>query len=472
MVYLSKDFDSLIRAHFASDPRVIRYETEYLKAGSIFSRDGREDAIEADMLRVQLALSAEEGSYLRIEAFFPETWEGRFLGFGNGGMAGGLPVSSLIRHANLHRVTCVTDLGTSRGQDSGIRNFAVARDFGHRATHLMTVYSKVLARLLYGEDPAYSYFFGGSTGGEQALSEAQRYPEDYDAISAGAPADNRIALHTYFIWNFIHTHSPDGKPLFDEALTRKIHSSAIAYAQAHGDGEKGDRFITMPYLEKGAIDAMVDFIVSSLSLSDDLAFHLRALYQGPTDSRGNKIYNGIPASGELYYCGISNTAQMDISPFPYPFIWVMGQDFDPFTFDFDDDFQKVSSTLSPHMDANDPDLRPFLERGGKLLIVSGTADPCVPFQDAYFYSEKVQSAVGEEKAKKGFRFFLIPSFDHGRAAGLDNASLIDDKGVNIYDALFAWREKGIPIDAVTASLRGYDEADDHLRTISPLIPRL
>ena len=92
-------------------------------------------------------------------------------------------------------------MGTAPNSDSGIGNPEVWKDFGFRATHLMTVAAKQVIRAYYGKEPELSYFSGGSTGGQQALQEAQRYPEDYDGIAAAVPAHCRTPLHAYFLWN-------------------------------------------------------------------------------------------------------------------------------------------------------------------------------------------------------------------------------------------------------------------------------
>ncbi len=94
-----------------------------------------------------------------------------------------------------------TDMGTAPDADSGVGNREVWRDFGYRATHLMTVVAKEAVRAYYGRGPEFSYFNGGSTGGQQAMQEAQRYPEDYDASWPTSPPHCRAPLHAYFLWN-------------------------------------------------------------------------------------------------------------------------------------------------------------------------------------------------------------------------------------------------------------------------------
>src|SRR6266481_1228307 len=80
-------------------------------------------------------------------------------------------------------------------------------DFGYRATHLMTVAAKQIITGFYGRGPRYSYFHGCSTGGQQALMEAQRFPDDYDGILGGSPANNRTHVHTNAVWVYKQFHA-------------------------------------------------------------------------------------------------------------------------------------------------------------------------------------------------------------------------------------------------------------------------
>ena len=152
---------------------------------------------------VKLVLNPAEGSNINVEVWLPDTerWNARFLGLGNGGAAGRISPKGLERASSEGYAVASTDMGTAPNADSGIGNPEVWKDFGYRATHLMTVVAKKIVRAHYGKAPEYSYFSGGSTGGQQALQEAQRYPEDYDGIVAAVAAHCRTPLHAYFLWN-------------------------------------------------------------------------------------------------------------------------------------------------------------------------------------------------------------------------------------------------------------------------------
>jgi feruloyl esterase len=152
---------------------------------------------------VKLVLNPAQGSNINVEVWLPdaEHWNARFLGLGNGGAAGKINPGGLASASANGYAVATTDMGTAPNPDSGVGNKEVWKDFGFRATHLMTVAGKQIVRAFYGKEPELSYFSGGSTGGQQALQEAQRYPEDYDGIAAAVPAHCRTPLHAYFLWN-------------------------------------------------------------------------------------------------------------------------------------------------------------------------------------------------------------------------------------------------------------------------------
>ena len=129
---------------------------------------------------------------IKFEVWLPEpgTWNGKLQGVGNGGVAGSIFWSSLAAALNRGYATVSSNLGHDGG---GIDfTFAIGHpelvsDWGHRATHAMTVVAKAAVEAYYGKPPAKSYFTGCSGGGRQGLMEAQRYPDDYDGIVAGDP---------------------------------------------------------------------------------------------------------------------------------------------------------------------------------------------------------------------------------------------------------------------------------------------
>ena len=151
---------------------------------------------------------------VRCELALPPAakWKGWFKGVGNVGAAGGLNKGWVLGPAAGGVAAAMTDMGSSNGRCS--RNPVAIRDFGHRATHLMTVGAKQLVEAHYGRKPSYCFFSGISSGGGQGLHEALRYPADYDGIIAGVPTNLRLSIAAYFRHVYRLTHDAEGRLLF------------------------------------------------------------------------------------------------------------------------------------------------------------------------------------------------------------------------------------------------------------------
>jgi len=398
-----------------------------------------------DICRVVIHSAPGVGSMINSELWMPEKWNGIFVGLGNGGMAGNISHESLAQYARLGYAVAHTDMGTSDGRRRGINNPDVWKDFGWRATHIMTTVSKEILHSFYGCAEKYAYFIGSSTGGQQGYSLAQRFPEDYNGILARVPANNRIFLHTYFLWNHVHLRSCSGKVLFDAEEVEKITNFATEFFNSRGDGEPGDNFITFPYLSESDIEELIEFFkLKNPEFSTEQLNALSAIYRGPVNPETNEqIYNGMPPGSEIYKCGITD-CQVEESPHFYPFLWVFGENYNGFDFDFSADLEKLSNALSADMNANNADLTEFYKCGGKLLAYSGSADPCVPYPDAVNYYNRVcQTMNGYETVKSFFRYFILPGKDHNKFGRGVNAIWSDEEKNDVFLALRSWCENGI-----------------------------
>ena len=366
----------------------------------------------------------------------PDAWNSRLIGCGNGGGAGGLTTFAVSDHARQGYVAVTTDLGTAPNPYlAGIDNPEVWRDYGHRATHLMTVVAREIIRQFYGRDPDYAYFLGGSTGGQQALSLAQRHPEDYDGILAWVPAHCRTPLHAYFLWNYQHTHRRDGSLLFTKEQEASYIATALEYVSSretfpHGRG----RFVADPRWSAEDREAVLaEAVRRDPTLTPEHVAALRALQDGPVHARtGRRIFEGLPpatafepAYGNLYIIN-----------------WVFGKDPDLFAIDFDRDIDRYFELLSPDLDAEDENLDAFRAHGGKLILFSGTADSCVPYTATLAYYKRVIDHIGSvEKTQESILYYLLPGRAHGGGPGVQ---LIRDD----FRLLRDWREKGIRPQAI------------------------
>jgi len=190
--------------------------------------------------RVEATARPTSDSEIKFEVWIPpaEAWNGKFQGVGNGGYQGSISYAAMANALRRGYAAASTDTGHT-GDDVifGQGHPEKVIDFGHRAIHVMTTSAKLIVRNATGRFAERSYFVGCSSGGHQALSEAQRYPDDYDGIVAGAPANDRIRQTFGFLGSWLATHSQDGAPLLTQPKLAMITTAAVAACDAN-DGLK------------------------------------------------------------------------------------------------------------------------------------------------------------------------------------------------------------------------------------------
>lgn len=362
-----------------------------------------------DHVKVSVECTPETGSFIRIEVWLPtENWNGDFMGTGNGGAAGALIPLMMQGPLGLGYAVANTDMGTSAGPDCGIGNKAVWKDFGYRATHLMTLAAKELIERFYGVPPKYSYFSGGSTGGQQGLMEAQRYPEDYDGILAGAPAHDRTNLHIGFIWDWLALNASE-KSRFTKENAAQVVKTILKKCGDAGGRREEDAFLYHPDRIR-----MTEDVLEGAGLCPEQTSALMKVYRGPFNPRTSEpIYPAMVMPGSEA-CGLGLAERSDEESFArdffYLFRWMFGADFDFKKFDFDRDVAKIHQELDQYLNATSPDLTAFRNRGGKLLIIHGTADPIIPYTGSIQYYEAVRREMGN--VDNFFRLFLAPGMEH------------------------------------------------------------
>ncbi len=144
-------------------------------------------------------------SDIKLEVWMPASgWNGKLQGIGNGGFAGQIDYAQLgtaVLHGYAATATDTGHVGAPTEAAWALGHPEKVIDFGHRGVHEMTRIARATVNGFYGRNPERSYFWGCSDGGREALMEAQRYPEDYDGILAGAPANYWTALVSAGVWN-------------------------------------------------------------------------------------------------------------------------------------------------------------------------------------------------------------------------------------------------------------------------------
>lgn len=402
-------------------------------ANPTVTANGRTTANVPPQTVLKVLLNPAKGSNIHVEIWLPDAarWNGRLLGFGNGGAAGNINPDPLRAQCAQGFATVTTDMGTAPNANSGVGNPEVWKDFGFRATHLMTVVAKQAVHAYYGKAADYAYFFGGSTGGQQALQEAQRYPDDYDGIAANVPAHCRTPLHAYFLWNDqILKKCP-----FTDAQKSTIQQAGIEFMAARQLPALAGKCVADPRSTTEDIEGVIQLARhKDPSLTDVQAEALRKLFDGPRHAvTGERIFCGIPFGSSF------DTAHGHLYLFAWAFAGRKATD----EVNFGDDIDTYSRVLGPYLNAENPDLSAFQRRGGKLILVSGTADSIVPYHATLDYYERVIEHFGNLEQVRSFcRFFLVAGMGHGgQATGLG--------GPNTLQLVMDWREKAsAPAEAI------------------------
>jgi feruloyl esterase len=417
--------------------------------------------------QIKASLTPSSDSDIEVELWLPlaGAWNKRLLGTGNGGFAGKIDYLALAGGVRDGYAVANTDMGMKvpAGQDQSIFIDHPERwaDWGFRSTHGMTEFAKQIIQAYYGQAPAHSYFKGCSTGGEQALMEAQRFPDDYDGILGGAPANNRVPLHISILWNFAQGHTdaeswlpPEKIALLSKAVTEKCDPI---------DGLK-DGLISDP--EKCSFDPSSLVCIdkdSSECLTRAQVGTVKRIYAGPVNQRtGRNIYQGLSKGSEYAWVGfIGQSFQPGIAaPFAPIFQWVFGRDWNWRTFDYDRDAERMNEQLGPPLNADDTNLEPFRVRGHKLLLYHGWADRLVPPQETIDYYHAVAAKEGVA-TNDFFRLFLLPGVEHcSNGIGPDSFDGLA--------ALVRWVEQGVaPARLIATRYRTSDSKDLLERPLCP-----
>lgn len=286
------------------------------------------------------------------------------------------------------------------------------------------------------------------------LKQAQAYPADYDGIVAGSPTYNRTHLHAWQLQiGYRALTETRTIPLPKLALLNKAVLEACDSADAVRDGILSDprqcRFdpATLRCPSGDSADCLTDGQVQTA----------QQMYASLADGRGRPFHHGVAPGSELGWAGIVGGPQpFALATGLFRFIVHQDEQWDWRTFDFDRDAQLADQQYATVLNADNPDLRAFRARGGKLLLMHGWADALVPPQGTIDYYDRVVRASG---GNDFVRLFLEPGVDHcSGGVGPDQ--------VNAIAALERWRESGRPPDSLLAA-RIRDNRVDMVRPLCP-----
>lgn len=440
-------------------------------------RDGSKYWSLADQLpehcRVQATIRPSHDSDIKFEVWLPvaAAWNGKLHAGGNGGFAGSINYQSgLAAAVQRGYVGVSTDTGhVGKDDDASWANAHPEKviDYGHRAVHLATVNAKAILQAYYGKAARRSYFISCSNGGRQALMTAQRYPDDFDGIIAGAPANDWTGLMLSFIWNAQALLKPGA--YIPASLAPTIQAGVNAQCDAL-DGVS-DGVVSAPQ----ACNFKPERLLcapgqSEQCLTAPQVETLRAIYQGPRTAKGVQLFPGFDPGAEAGFpvpgigwdgwmfgsaAGDSNQGRMATS---FMRSMITGNEHWQLTdFDFERDPPLLLEKVGPVLNATDPDLRAFARRGGKLILFHGWADAAIPPRNSIKYFESIGERMGEQQRASFARLFMVPGMQHCLAGpgpssfgGLTAATQPLNAAVDLSAALEKWVEEGTAPESVRA----------------------
>lgn len=433
-----------------SDVQIVR-ATPVAADSGFQSPDKRAQKVTVGFCRIEGVIEKEIG----FELWLPldGAWNGRLLTGGVGGQAGNYNWRELARGVSRGYASASTDTGhTASDAHWLLGDPQRAVNYAERANHLLAMKAKALIGRYYARPVARSIFIGCSGGGRQAMTQAQRYPGDYDGIIAGAPGVNTPTMSARRMWEMIQ-HRRNGPAMRQSDWDRVAKAGVAACDMDDGirDGLVADprrcRF-SIPSLQcrKGqdAAGANRDCLtVEKVAIAE-------RLYAPLHDENGKRIDDGI-----LPGTPVSATPLPE--PFtpgpPYLAVALFGDgvhrdaNWDATGFRIADDLPAIDRVMNLH--ADDPDLSAFAARGGKLMMYQGWADPLVLAQSTTAYVDAVGKAMGRTRRDAMLRLYMVPGMDHcvGGAGpdlfgatggdGLDQAPAHD-----MLAALEAWLDGG------------------------------
>jgi feruloyl esterase len=395
--------------------------------------------------RITATLKPSSDSNIKIEVWMPASnWNGKFEAVGNGGWNGNIDSNALAAGLRRGYATAATDTGHEGGGGPWMQSQEKLIDFGYRAVHEMTVKAKAFIKAYYNNEAKLSYWNGCSAGGRQGLKAAQKYPNDFDGIVAGAPALNSTGRAAFSVWIAQNMHKEEASYI-PPAKYGPIHDAVLQACDAI-DGVK-DRVIENPRQCKFDPKALQCSAGDSANcLTSPQVLSAQTMYKPVVNSKTQKsIFPGLEPGSEMGWATFGSPQPFGIGTQMYQFMVFKDPNWDYKKLNFDSDMATVDKIENGVINAMDPNLKPFFARGGKMIQYHGWADQQIPSGSSVEYYQSVLDTMGGiEKVKENYRLFMVPGMGH--CGGGDGPSSFD-----MLAALEQWVEKGKVPDSIPAA---------------------
>ena len=384
--------------------------------------------------RVAATLKPSSDSDITIEVWLPSSWNGKFMAVGNGAFSGSIPSAAMAAALARRYATASTDTGhTGNTASFGLGHPEKVIDFGWRAVHEMTVAAKTIVTAHYATAPKWSYWNGCSAGGRQAMKEAQRFPADFNGIVAGAPGLNWTSRAAQAV-RVAKTLAKNEAARVTKAERELLHRAALGTCDAI-DGVT-DGLIENPKrctFDPGVLECKASDGASCLTPAQ--VNTARLMYA-----------SGLQPGSELGWTDLGWTESARATGLDQFRFLVFGDPkWEQQSFEFPGDLARAEKLDAETINALDPNLQPFIDRGGKLIQYHGWSDPQIsPENSTDYYERVVKQLGGAKKIEHAYRLFMAPGMGHCGGG----------EGPNAFDmvaALEQWVEQGRAPDQIVAS---------------------
>ncbi len=384
--------------------------------------------------------------HIRFELHLPTTeWNGRFFMQGCGGFCGFIRAHRSNDALAQGFATISSDLGNPSTAVDGkwaYNNRQAEIDFGYRGTHVTVLAAKGIIDRFYGRRPDYSYYRGCSTGGRQGMVEAQRFPNDFDGIVAGAmPFDETAAGALNLLWPLHANRDENGNAILGTEDAQLLYDAAVS--RCDDDDGVVDGIIADPLsCDFDPVQLRCTTSSQANCLTDRQISVAHKIYEGPQNSDGTLLTIGGPPPGsELRWASRLEAAGEEGKVYwGTDFVRFMafmedpGPTYGAYDFDYDVDPPRLAM-MEVLYSASNHDLRAFKKSGGKLIMYHGLQDS-IPPEGLIDYYETAERVIGSPSAMRDFaRMFFIPGMNH--CYGGPGADTVD-----YLSAIIDWVENG------------------------------
>lgn len=409
-------------------------------------RGGRAGAPMTDLpafCRVEATLTPTKESDIRIEVWLPASgWNGKLQAVGNGGWNGNIDTNALAGAVRRGYAGTSTDTGHQGGAGPWMQNTEKVTDWAHRSIHETAVAAKALINAFYGQAPRLSYFTGCSAGGRQAMVAAQRYPADFDGVVAGSPGLDWTSRAVSAV-RVAQAFERDAASKVPAAKFAAINSAVLNACDA-ADGVKDS------VLENPKACTFDPAVLACKGTPDNSCLTpaeittVRSIYASPANPKTKREIAGLAVGSEvswtdLGWSGPARSTGLELMQFvtgnPQ---WALAD------FSFERDVV-LAEDKAGFMNALDTNLKPFFDRGGKIISYHGWNDPQIsPLNVTQYYDRVVAAMGGRDRVAADYRLFMVPGMNHCQGG-------IGTSTFDMLAALEQWVEGKKAPDSIPAS---------------------